>query len=453
MTLIRNGIVATDQGESWRDVRFDKSIREIGASLEPLGSETVIDAMGRYILPGLIDPHLHIKLNTGIYRTPDDWTIGSRSAALGGFTTVIDFATQFPHQNFEEALAARLGEFEGHTVVDVGLHMMVTNRAKTGPYEILRDSGVRSVKVYTTYRPNYFQDDAALFDIMSASALAGLPVLIHAENDAIVSSAGGRLIEAGRTNLRYHGSARPEVAEVEAAHRAIFLAREAGALLYIVHNSSHRTVDEVARARDRGQTVWSETCPQYLTLDESRYEADDAWKFILQPPLRRPECRAGLWERVVRGHVHSIGTDHCDYSIDQKRAADDFTTTPGGLPGLETSFALMHHFGTHEGIAITDLVRLMSANPARIFELYPRKGAIAVGSDADIVIFDDKREWVVDSKKLAGTARYSPWDGLTLRGKVTDVWRRGERLVTEERWSGGSGGGEYLRYRLPREDV
>jgi dihydropyrimidinase len=449
--LIRNGRVVSESECRVCDVRFGSGvIEEVGPSLEARPGEETFDIAGRYVLPGLIDPHLHIKLDTGLYHTPDDWRIGTRAAALGGITTVIDFATQFPHQDFREAFDARISEIEGNAAIDYGLHMMITDRKRAGSMRALVERGVGSVKVYTTYRPNYFQDDYALIEIMREAAAHDLIVMVHAENDALVSGATADLVASGRTGLRWHGAARPEMAEPEAAQRCLVLAEEAGAALYVVHNSSPRTVDVIRRAREAGQVAWSETCPQYLTLDDSVYEGPEPHRFILQPPLRSRAAVEGLWERIRDGSVHVLGTDHCDYSLAQKLEHTAFTKTPGGLPGLETFLPLMHHFGVVSGrIAITDLVRLCSASAARIFGLWPRKGVLAPGSDADVVVVDPAARRILSGGALTGTAGYSPWEGVEVQGAVTDVWSRGERVVDAGRFVGAYGRGLYLPHRPP----
>lgn len=429
--IFKNGRLVTEEGEYPSDLAVENGkIVDVSESIEPSPDDCVVDAADLYILPGLIDPHLHIQLDTGIYKTPDDWKVGTESAALGGITTVIDFATQFPGLNYTSALEARLNEIEGRAVVDYGLHMMITDQHAAGKMSTLKELGVGSVKVYTTYRPNYFQDDAQLLSIMKEAAENDLLVLVHAENDAMVTSATEAFVKDGKTSLANHGRARPEFAEVEAARRVLFLAREAGCRIYIVHNSSPRTVDEVVLAQEEGLKAYSETCPQYLTLDDSLYESEEAYKYILQPPLRSAESRDLLWQRVLEGEVDTIGTDHCDYSLKQKKEHTDFRRVPGGLPGLQTSFALMYQNGVVErDMTLSDLVRLMSANPARIFGLWPRKGVLEPGSDADFVLFDPESSWTIRASEMIGTAGYSPWEGTELTGRIRAVYSRGEKIV------------------------
>jgi dihydropyrimidinase len=562
MLLIRNGDIVTENAVFPADILVeDGRIAAIGQNLPAPARAEVIDAAGCYVLPGVIDPHVHIQLDTGVFRTADDWETGTATAALGGVTTVIDFATQFPHQTAVEGVAARHREVLGLETADVAvlaqaepqtphppyidyaLHCMLTvlpdeDDELDGWMEDLREAGVSAIKIYTTYRPNYYQDDAALLRSMTAAARAGLVVMVHAENDAMVTAATQRLTAAGKTSLRYHGAARPPFAEVEAAHRVLFLADQARAELYIVHNSVGRTVELIHAARQRGQRVWSETCPQYLLLDERKYEGQDAWRFIMQPPLRDPFQPAHLWQLLASGQVQALGTDHCDYTQAQKlglRPLQDaslarqlaalgpgveavitarfglfdgrprtheetahylnlpleqvleaeqtafaripelpslamdliqdlqrldpeateprlpFTQTPGGLPGLQTALPLMVTYGVMEGrITWSHLVRLMSGNPARIFRLDHRKGALRPGLDADIVIYDPQGEHSLTDGEQATIGGFTPYRGMKVRGRVRDTLVRGAIIVRDGELVGPRGWGRYIPSRPAR---
>jgi len=448
--LIRNGTLVTAEG-TWRaDVRVEgERIAAIG-DLLPYPGEPVVDAGGCMVLPGLVDPHVHIALDTGIYRTDDDWFIGTRAAAFGGVTTVIDFATQFRGQTFEEALAARLEEARERAAVDYALHMMVTDLppGKEGELGKLVAQGVAGIKLYTTYRPNYYADDATLLRLMQAAGALGLITMVHCENDAIVTEAAERLKAEGRTGLREHGRSRPPIAEIEAVHRVLFLAAEARAPVYIVHCSTARSVDLVREAARQGQPAFAETCPQYLLLDETAYEGPHPEWYILQPPLRPAAERAGLWERLHRGWIATVGTDHCDYALRQKTATGSFLTTPGGLPGLETMLPLLHTFGILEGrIGWPDLVRLCAANPAKLFGLYPRKGTLQPGSDADLVLYDPEPEETLTASRLHGVAGYTPYEGWRVRGRVRLVMVRGQVVVEDGAFRGTPGWGRFLPAR------
>ncbi len=555
-TLIKNGTIVTETETYPADILITgETIAAIGQNLPAPDDAAIIDARGCYILPGVIDPHTHIQLDTGVFRTADDWETGTATAALGGVTTVIDFATQFPHQTAKEGVAARHREVLGletvdlaelaaaepqtphPPIIDYALHLMLTvlpdEDAELDAWmQDVRAAGVSAIKIYTTYRPNYYQNDAELLRSMTAAAKADLVVMVHAENDAIVSDATQRLVAAGKTDLRYHGQARPGFAEVEAAHRVLFLADKARAELYIVHNSMGRTAELIAEARQRGQRVWSETCPQYLLLDERKYEGADAWRYIMQPPLRDPYQPAHLWQLLASDAIQSLGTDHCDYAQAQKlglrplrdvstqtalsalspqerdviiarfglfdgrprtqketahylnlplaqvQQAEEnafaqipalgeqmmslitdlqrldaaatppqlpFTQTPGGLPGLQTALPLMITYGVMPGhITWPDLVRVMSANPARIFRLDHRKGALRPGLDADIVIYDPAGEDVITDAEQATIGGFTPYKGMKVMGRVRDVLVRGQTIVRDGELAGPRGWGKYI---------
>ena len=558
--LIKNGTLVTETETFPADILVeDEKIAAVGRGLSATAGAEIIDAEGCYVLPGIIDPHVHIQLDTGVFRTADDWEQGTITAALGGITTVIDFATQFPHQTAQEGVAARhrevlglrtadvdaLATLEPQTphppIIDYALHCMLTvlpdDDAELDAWmQDLRDAGVSAIKIYTTYRPNYYQNDAELLRSMQAAARADLVVMVHAENDAIVSDATQRLVAEGKTGLKYHGKARPGFAEAEAAHRVLFLADRARAELYIVHNSVGRTVELIDQARKQGQRVWSETCPQYLLMDERRYEDNDAWRYIMQPPLRDPYQPAYLWQLLATGVIQSLGTDHCDYTQAQKlglrplrdaaiqtalsaldqaenavivarfglfdgrprtqvetahyldisleqvqqaeRSAFDklpgldeqmmalitdlqrldasvassplpFTKTPGGLPGLQTALPLMVTYGVlPEHITWPDLVRVMSANPARIFHLSHRKGGLRPGLDADIVIYDPIGEDVIRDADQATIGGFTPYKGMKIRGRVRETIVRGKIIVADGEVVGPRGWGRYIPAKI-----
>ncbi|GAB4431128.1 MAG: dihydropyrimidinase [Anaerolineae bacterium] len=460
--IIRGGKVVTPSAVLTADVLIEG---ERIAGLVTDGTEVwakaeVIDARGCYVFPGVVDPHTHIQLDTGIYKTADDWEIGTRTAAFGGVTTVVDFATQFPGMTFPEALEARLQEC-APALIDYGLHMMVTDLpgdpAQAREWlEALRDLGVPSIKLYTTYRPNYYADDATLlhtFRAMPHDMLA----MVHCENDAIVTDATARLVAAGKTGWAYHAQGRPPEAEVEAIRRVIHLARVAGAAVYIVHCSTVESIRQVEQAQ-RERTwppVYGETCPQYFWLDDSVYQGARPEHFILQPPLRSRDWQVDLlqsWQVLS-----AVATDHCDYTLAQKREFADFTRTPGGLPGLETLFPLTYTAAVHraeqrreageavEPIPLPVLAKLLSAEPARLFGLYPQKGAILPGSDADLLIYDPEPEIALRADQLHTVAGYTPYEGITVKGQVRTVLSRGAVLVHEGVLRGEGGRGRFLR--------
>ncbi len=450
--LIRNGLVVTPAGTFRGDVMtHGEEILAIGEALPMSQVDEVIDADGCLVLPGLVDPHVHIQLDTGIYQTKDDWGVGTRAAACGGVTTVLDFATQFPGQTLEQALENRWNEVDGKAAVDYGLHVMVTD-LPAGEEDELRTLvrlGAPEAKVYTTYRPNYYMDDDRLLRVFKAAAKHGILVMVHAENDAMVSAATERLIAAGKTSLRYHAQARPMLAEQEAAHRVAFLAAEAGARAYVVHNSTGGTTEILAEARRKGINVISETCPQYLILDDSLYEGEHPEWVILQPPLRPRREGAKLWSLLASGEISTVGTDHCDYTLEQKVSTMKFPSTPGGIPGLETSLPLMYTYGVAAGrISLERLVEVMSTNPARIFGMFPRKGTIMPGSDADLVVYDPRHKGQISVGRLHTVGGYTPYEGMAVQGTIRVVLSRGKPVCRDGEFVGDAGRGRYLERSL-----
>jgi dihydropyrimidinase len=452
--LIRGGTVVTPETLLDADVLVrGEQIQAIGHDLPaPRGTE-VVDATNLLVLPGVVDAHVHIQLDTGVYASPSNWQIESRAAAFGGVTTVVDFAaqtrsaTQFTGQSFAEALDARLAQ-AALSCIDYAFHMMVTD-VPPGQEEVLGDLvdlGIQSLKLYTTYRPNYYVDDAAILRLLEAAGRYGLTTLVHCENDALVTAQTQALIEAGNTGWRYHGAARPALAEQEAAARVLLLAEAAHAPVVIVHNSIGATTALVAAARECGQVAFCETCPQYLLLDNTVYEGSEPWRYILQPPLRDAGKREKLWALVAEGVVDMIVTDHCDYTLAQKTALDDFTKTPGGLPGLETLLPLVATYGVADGrIDWTDLVRLLAASPAQLYNLWPRKGALLPGSDADIVLYDPTPTETLTAERLHSAAGYTPYEGMRVQGCVVATLRRGTFLVRDGEFVGADSAGVYLR--------
>ena len=452
--VLRHGTLVLPDGERQGDLRIAGGrVVSIGPDLATEGADQVIEADGCVVLPGLVDPHTHIQLDTGIYKTPDNWEIGTRTAACGGVTTVIDFATQFPGQNVEEALAARLDEIGERAQIDYGLHMMLTALPKDAELERwlaqLVAGGVPSVKLYTTYRPNYYQDDASLLRAFRAAAAQNVTVMLHCENDALVTAATAVFVQSGQTQLANHGRARPALAEIEAAHRALFLARVAGCRLYVVHCSVCGTVDQVVEAQAGGQGAIAETTPQYLLLDEGLYaEGHPEW-VIMQPPLRAAVEKPGLWERLASGQISTVGTDHCDYTLDQKVRAPHFTETPGGIPGLETMLPLLATYGVDQGrLTWSRLAEVTSAAPAHIFGLH-NKGRLRVGGDADVVIYDPRPCGQIHAGDLHALAGYTPYEGWNVTGTVRDVFSRGRRLVNEGEFAPAPGWGRFQRGFLP----
>jgi dihydropyrimidinase len=446
--LIRGGTVVTADAERKADVLVrDGKVAEIREGIA--GGEDVIDATGMLVLPGVVDPHTHLLLDTGTARTADDFESGSASAAAGGVTTYLDFAPQLPGQTFGEALRTRLDLIEGRSHVDYGIHLNITQLADSWErdLEALVASGVTSAKVYTTYRDTiFYADDWTWFRLMQRSGEAGLLVQVHAENDAIVTGKTQELLRQGKTALAYHAVSRPAVAEVEAVGRGLIFSRDTGSPIYFVHLSSSRSVDLITEARDEGVQAIAETCPHYLVLDDSVYAGRDAARFVMTPPLRDRVSQSELWTRLTQQAIHSVGSDHCGFSLKQREGIDDFSRISPGIPGVETSLLLLYTFGVvGHHMTLRQLVRLLSTNPARIFGLWPRKGDIRPGSDADLVLFDPRPSRRLSVSELHSRAEFSPYEGLKVTGKVHTTICRGQVVYREGAVVGDRGFGRFLK--------
>lgn len=448
--LIKGGRVVSAAGEHVADVRVrNGKIFDIRAGMAAAEAEPVIDAGGKLVLPGLVDPHTHFALDTGTARTADDFASGSQSAAAGGVTTYLDFALQRPGQNFQEALQARLAQIEGQSVVDYGLHLNITQLPAGWEQDLanLVEEGVTSAKVYTTYKDQpFYVNDWTWYQLMTRTGPAGFLVQVHAENDDIVEGKKQELLQAGKTSLAYHGVARPAVAEAEAVARGLAFSRATGSPVYFVHLSNPLSVDLVTEARERGTIGIAETCPHYLVLDDSVYQGPAAERYVMTPPLRDAAMQEGLWDRLADRRIHSLGSDHCGFTLAQRSGIRDFTKISPGVPGVETSLPLLFTYGVRRNrMSIGDLVRVLCANPAKIFGLWPKKGDIARGADADLVLFDPVPERVLEASELHSKAGYSPYEGLRLSGRVTTTLCRGEVVYNDGTVVGKPGFGEFQR--------
>ncbi|HET9848617.1 MAG TPA: dihydropyrimidinase [Candidatus Dormibacteraeota bacterium] len=444
--LIRGGTVVNAGGESAADVVVrNGKIAEVRAGADPEGE--VIDATGLLVLPGVVDPHTHLLLDTGTARTADDFESGSASAAAGGVTTYLEFVPQLKGQRFLESVAARRQLIDGRSHVDYGIHLSISQLLNgwEEDLEALVASGVTSAKIYTTYRDTiFYTDDWTWYRLMERSGQAGLLVQVHAENDAIVEGTARQLVDEGKRSLRYHGAARPGAAEAEAVARGLLFSRVTGSPVYFVHLSTPLAVDLIREARQAGVRAVAESCPHYLVLDDSRYAGPDAARFVMTPPLRDAESQAGLWQRLQSGDIQAIGSDHCGFALAGRAGVDDFTKVSPGIPGVETSLLLLYSFGVMPGrLRLPDLVRLLSTNPAKTFGLWPPKGEIAPGFDADIVLFDPRPERTLSASELHSRAGFSPYEGLSVSGRVKTTILRGQVVYHDGKVAGPSGFGQF----------
>lgn len=450
-TIIRNGTVVTACDTFRADVLVDgEQVAAIG-NLPDVHADLVIDATGKVLLPGGVDAHTHLDMPLGTISTTDDFLSGTIAAACGGTTTIIDFATPSPGQRLHDAVETWMRKAAGKAAVDYGFHVIVTEVSDEAEREMdaLVREGITSFKVFMAYKGALMLDDGAILRALKRSRENGALVSIHAENGDAIDVAVKRALACGQTAPRYHAVTRPPAVEAEAVRRAIALAEMAGARLYIVHLSTAEGLDAVGAARRRGADVIAETCPQYLVLSSDKYDEPgfDAAKYVMSPPLRPRQMQDRLWRGLALGDISVVATDHCSFRLaDQKTLGiDDFSKIPNGAPGIETRTGLVHTFGVLERrLSLNRLVDVTSTAPAKIFGLYPRKGTIAPGSDADMVVFDPRAESLISAATHHMKVDYSLYEGWTLTGVVEDVLLRGRRIVAAGTFVGAAGGGSYL---------
>ncbi|KAB2954913.1 MAG: dihydropyrimidinase, partial [Thermoanaerobaculia bacterium] len=448
---IDNGTVVTAEATARADVLIEgETIAAVGERLEA-EADLVLDAGGRLILPGGIDAHTHLDmpLADGI-SSADDFETGTIAAALGGTTTIVDYATQARGGSLAAALEAWHARAAGRAAVDYGFHMIVCDLSPAVERELpaLVAAGVTSFKLFMAYPGRLMLDDGAIFRVLLAARELGALVCLHAENGHVIEVLVERALAEGRTAPKYHAITRPARAEAEAAARAAALAGIADAPVLIVHLSTPEALEEIEHARARGVDVLAETCPQYLLLSERRYDEPGlaGAQCVMSPPLRRPTSREPLWRGLADGALQTVATDHCPFRLaDKARGADDFSKIPNGAPGIETRLVLLWHEGVRAGrISMNRFVEVTSTAPARIFGLYPRKGAIAPGSDADLVIWDPELETTISAASHHSRADYSLYEGWRVTGGPETVLLRGAVVVENGRFVGRPGGGRYL---------
>ena len=450
--LIVGGTVVDVDGERRADVRIgdDGRIAEVGAELVARDGEAVHDAAGKYVIPGGVDAHTHLHLELGAVSVSDDVASGTAAAACGGTTTVIEYVTAHRGQRPLDALALWRSKVEG-AAIDYGFHMTFTEAITEGDVADCVEEGITSFKLYMAYPDSLQVDDGVIVDVLKATGKHGGLVTIHAENGSAISSLQREALLAGRTGVIEHSRTRPALLEGEATARAALLAEMVGAPIYIVHLSSAPALAAVRAAQERGVDVRAETCPQYLHLDTVDLERLDGENFVCTPPLRDSWHREELWEGLGRGWLHTVATDHCPFWMHDRRIGtmgrpegwENFTEIPGGLPGIETRLTLVWA-GVRAGhISVADWVRLCAEAPARTFGLWPRKGALRPGFDADVVVWDPNREQSLDADALHMRTDHSPYAGQVAIGWPSLVTLRGKVVAEDGRFVGAAGWGRY----------
>ena len=412
----------------------------------------MIDAGGKYVFPGGIDVHTHLDMPFGGTTSADDFETGTRAALFGGTTTLIDFAIQYKGQSLRTAFDTWMQKAAGKAASDYGFHCIITDLpdARLEEMPALVREGVTSFKLFMAYPGVFMVDDASIFKAIRSAAKTGAMVCMHAENGGAIDVIVKQALAEGKTAPKYHALTRPTTAEAEATARAIALAEMAGAPVYIVHLSCNDALEKVREARDRGLPVYAETCPQYLYLSLENFDVPgfEGAKYVFTPPLREKWHQEKLWQGLERDQLQVVSTDHCPFCYKEQKemGIDDFTKIPNGGPGIEHRMSLVYSGGVAQGrFSVNRFVELVATTPAKLFGLYPRKGTIAVGCDADLVIFDPKRQHTISAKTHHMRVDYSMFEGIKVTGMPDVVFSRGRVVVEGEKFLGRAGQGEFIK--------
>ena len=459
-TLITNGRIITAEQDYVADIYVeDETITTIGKGLK-IRADRTIDAAGCYVIPGGIDVHTHMELPFGGTAASDDFETGTIAAAHGGTTCIVDFAVQSRGTNMRQAFETWLRKSEGRAVVDYGLHLILTELPDDWLPDMdtmVKREGVTSFKLFTAYPGVFMVDDATIYKAMRRTAENGALICMHAENGGVIDLLVKRMLAEGKTTPNVHALSRPATAEQEATHRVIALSEMAGVPVYIVHVSSHLAMEQIREARDRGLPVYGETCPQYLFLAYEDY-ADGSFngaKYVCSPPIRERSNQEFLWKALAVDDLQAVSTDHCPFCMKEgykglprqkELGKDDFSKIPNGLPGVENRLHLLYEGGVvKRGWSMNRFVQLVSTAPAKLMGLFPKKGTIAIGSDADIVVWDPKRKYTITAKTHFMRVDYNPYEQMTVSGSPSYVLSRGKAVFEGDAFKGKAGYGRYIK--------
>ena len=451
--IIKNGTIVTATDTFRGDVLIDNDkVTAIGIDLPSAGIE-VIDAKGCYLFPGGVDPHTHLEMPFGGTVSKDDFESGTIAAAFGGTTTIIDFCLTNKGEPLQKAIQTWHAKSEDKAVIDYGFHLMIgeinENVLEEIP-QVIEEEGITSFKVFMAYKNVLQADDETLFRTLMMAKKHGALVMVHAENGDVIDFLTKEALAAGNTDPIYHALTRPSEVEGEATGRACLLAGLAEAQLYVVHVTCAEAVEKIAEARNKGITVYGETCPQYLVLDQSALEKPDfeGAKYVWSPPLREKKHQEALWNALKSGQLQTLGSDQCSFDFDGQKdlGKGDFTKIPNGGPFIEDRFSVLFSEGVKKGrINLNEFVDIVSTRSAKIFGLFPQKGTIAVGSDADIVIFDPQIERTISVNSHHMAVDYNAFEGMRVKGEPVSVLSRGEFVIRDKQFVGERGKGQYLR--------
>ncbi|MEE4421586.1 dihydropyrimidinase [Streptomyces bugieae] len=451
-TLITGGLVITSAEEIHADVLIEDSriVAIASTGTQEWTAERVIDASGKYVIPGGVDAHTHMQMPFGGTTASDTFESGTRAAAWGGTTTIIDFAIQSVGQSLRQGLDLWHAKADAQCAIDYGFHMILSdvNESTLREMDRLVGEGVSSFKLFTAYPGVFYSDDGQILRAMQQAADNGGLIMMHAENGIAIDVLVRQALERGDTEPRYHGEVRRALLEAEATHRTIQLARVAGSPLYVVHVAAQEAVAELTTARDMGLPVFGETCPQYLYLSTDNLAEPDfeGAKYVCSTPLRPREHQAALWRALRTNDLQVVSTDHCPFCFagQKELGRDDFSKIPNGLPGVENRMDLLHQAVVDGNISRRRWIEIACASPARMFGLYGKKGTIAPGADADVVIYDPTAEQVMSAATHHMNVDYSAYEGKRVTGRVETVLSRGELVIEQREFVGRAGHGQYM---------
>ncbi|RFU86532.1 dihydropyrimidinase [Streptomyces triticagri] len=451
-TLIRGGLVVTAADETHADVLVeDGRIAALAAhGSQDWSADRVVDATHKYVIPGGVDAHTHMQMPFGGTYASDTFETGTRAAAWGGTTTIVDFAIQTKGRALREGLDAWHAKADGQCAIDYGFHMILSdvNDGSLKEMDLLVEEGISSFKLFTAYPDVFYSDDGQILRAMQQAAGNGGLIMTHAENGIAIDVLVQQALSRGESDPRYHGEVRKALLEAEATHRVIKLAQVAGAPVYVVHVSAREAVAELARARDEGLPVFGETCPQYLFLSTDNLAEPDfeGAKYVCSTPLRPKEHQDFLWRGLRTNDLQVVSTDHCPFCfVGQKELGrGDFSKIPNGMPGVENRMDLLHQAVVDGHITRRRWIEIACAAPARMFGLYGQKGTIAPGADADIVIYDPNAQQTLSAETHHMNVDYSPYEGKRITGRVETVLSRGELVIDQREFTGRAGHGAYV---------
>ncbi|QYR21880.1 dihydropyrimidinase [Paenibacillus sp. sptzw28] len=450
--IIKNGTVVTAADTYFGDILIDDGvIVMIGVDLDAEDAE-VVDASGCYVFPGGVDPHTHLDMPFGGTVTKDDFETGTIAAAYGGTTTIIDFCLTSKDAPLSKAVETWHAKSKGKAVIDYGFHLMIGDVNDDVLFElpqIIEEEGITSLKVFMAYKNVLQADDGTLFKTLLMAKEHGSLVMVHAENGDVIAYLIDKALEEGNTEPVYHALTRPPVLEGEATGRAANLTELADSQLYVVHVTCAEAVMKIAEARNKGLRVYGETCPQYLMLDQSYLEKPDfeGAKYVWSPPLREKWNQDVLWDALLNGQLQTVGSDQCsfDFKGQKELGLNDFSKIPNGGPMIEDRFSILYSEGAHKGrISLNKFVDVISTASAKLFGLFPKKGTIAIGSDADIVIFDPHAQRTISAETHHMNVDYNAFEGMQITGEPVSVLVRGEFIIRDKQFVGTPGYGQYL---------